>query len=91
VLVAAGTSVYAGGAFYSIGGSSRRGFAVFTSLGDAEGDGDIDLPDYAVFGECLAGPGISVGYGCEVLDLDQDTDIDLHDFRQFQLAFTGAP
>jgi hypothetical protein len=65
VLLAAGTSLYVGGRFYSIGGLPLRGFAVFTSLGDGEGDGDIDLSDYAIFGECLSGPGVSPGDACE--------------------------
>ncbi len=48
--------------------------------GDINGDGVIDLSDYARFHECMTGPGAPVGVSCESADLDRDTDADLHDY-----------
>lgn len=55
--------------------------------GDHNGDGIIDLADYAGFPVCMAGPGGGLGAGCEVFDFDGDTDVDLADFAGFQRAF----
>jgi len=57
--------------------------------GDLDGDGDTDLEDYAIFEECLTGPGGSVPYGCEWADLDGDVDIDSRDYGRFQSALPG--
>ncbi len=51
--------------------------------GDSDGDGDVDLGDYAAFAACLNGP------TCEVFDFDSDDDNDLQDFSAFQNGFTG--
>ncbi|HEY3243908.1 MAG TPA: hypothetical protein VGM03_11205, partial [Phycisphaerae bacterium] len=91
-IVAAGTNVHVGGAFDQIGGSPRRGLAAFTSLGDSDGDGDIDLTDYAQFAACLLGPGNpSTQAPCPQFDFDVDADVDLFDFGEFELLLTGAP
>jgi formylglycine-generating enzyme required for sulfatase activity len=58
--------------------------------GDHNGDGTIDLIDYAEFPACLAGPGEGLGTGCEVFDFDSDTDVDAFDFAAFQWLF-GTP
>lgn len=55
--------------------------------GDYNGDGIIDLADYAEFPACLAGPGGGLGTGCEVFDFDSDTDVDAFDFAGFQVVF----
>lgn len=58
--------------------------------GDADGDGDVDASDHAEFIACLSGPG--GGYaapGCENLDVDEDGDVDLVDFRLLQTVHTG--
>lgn len=64
--------------------------------GDYDGDVDVDATDYGlVFQQCLAGPGVSTPPGgCTAeqfgwADLDDDNDVDLDDFREFQLFFTG--
>ncbi|MFQ5413216.1 MAG: dockerin type I domain-containing protein [Phycisphaerae bacterium] len=60
-------------------------------LGDADGDGVIDLTDYAAFNACLAGPGIPLGPDCAVDDFDFDGDVDLADFQRFERALSDKP
>jgi len=47
--------------------------------GDLDGDGDVDLGDYAVFYDCLTGPGGNLAGECGEADLDGDGDVDLKD------------
>ncbi len=54
--------------------------------GDADGDGDTDIADFAVFSSCLSGSGAPV---CALMDFDDDLDIDLADFGDFQTGFGG--
>ncbi len=57
--------------------------------GDYDGDGDVDLDDFAEFPGCMAGPGGGLGSECGCLDLDGSGEIDLADFAAFQEAFTN--
>jgi hypothetical protein len=50
-------------------------------FGDMDGDGDVDLGDHPLWVACMQGPNISVGPECEAADADDDTDVDLRDFR----------
>jgi len=43
------------------------------------------------FEVCLAGPGGGLGAGCACFDLDSSGEIDLLDFAEFQVLFTGQP
>ncbi len=57
-------------------------------LGDADGNGRIDLLDYAALQRCHTGPegpipGPSTLLHCRCLDLDNDDDIDLIDYAIF--------
>jgi hypothetical protein len=61
-----------------------------TPFGDSDGDGDIDLVDFAQFQLCFSGPGGGVSDSCRIFDFDTDNDVDLVDFAQFQVTFTGA-
>ena len=60
---------------------------------DYDKDGDIDTNDYAVFSDCVDGPGNTIApAGCTVADfadsdLDNDGDVDLHDAAIFQQLF----
>jgi len=56
--------------------------------GDADGDLDIDLADFAAFQTCRSSSG-SIACDCAWSDFDGDTDVDFVDFAGFQTAFTG--
>jgi hypothetical protein len=59
--------------------------------GDVDGDGDVDLADFAGLPGCMTGPEAgAMGTGCDVFDFDEDVDVDLEDFGQFQAVFTGS-
>ncbi|UCF32263.1 MAG: dockerin type I repeat-containing protein [Phycisphaerales bacterium] len=57
--------------------------------GDLNSDGVVDLADYSIFADCLAGPNTDVEPPCQQADLDADNDVDLVDFIEFTEAFTG--
>jgi len=52
--------------------------------GDLDGDQDVDLSDFAMFHDCMTGPGSSAGAGCESADLDGDGDADAADYGILQ-------
>ncbi len=65
---------------------------------DFDQDGDVDTADYAVFADCMAGPGsaptptiddVDAAECLDHFDANADNDIDLADFNEFQMAFTG--
>jgi len=57
--------------------------------GDYNGDGNVNLDDYAYWDDCMTGPGAeSVTSECEVFDFDEDVDVDLEDFAAFELAMS---
>ncbi|MCK4659437.1 MAG: hypothetical protein KAV82_07935 [Phycisphaerae bacterium] len=67
--------------------------------GDFDGDGDVDLDDYAVFVDCMPGPDTPptptipevTGQMClDAFDFDKDEDVDLNDFGAFQGHFSGT-
>jgi len=57
-------------------------------LGDVDGDGQPhDAMDYVGLVGCVTGP-VAVGWapGCEMMDYDGDSDVDLRDYAAFQAA-----
>lgn len=67
---------------------------------DLEGDGDVDMDDFAIFELCRTAPGIGPPgkycnpqvedcERCPWADLDNDTDVDQDDFAIFQRCYTG--
>ena len=67
-------------------------------IGDADGDGDVDLDDAAYFVACLGGPDVAPPHvtpfftseDClNAFDSEGDGDADLADFGPFQIVFTG--
>ena len=64
-------------------------------LGDATGNTVVDLEDFGVFPTCMTSPVGPINPAvfaapCGCFDMDIDGDVDLRDFRSFQLAFDGA-
>jgi hypothetical protein len=57
---------------------------------DLDGDGDVDLEDFARFQRCLSGPGNQFASGCANADLDGDGDVDQTDFEIFANCLRGA-
>jgi hypothetical protein len=58
--------------------------------GDFNGDGDVDLYDFAEFLDCVTGPGQpQPDHHCDTFDMDRDSDIDKADLAVFFLLFTG--
>ena len=58
-----------------------------TSPADLDGDCQVDLDDYALWRNCLAGPGETPSCGGIDADLDDDGDVDLADYAFFQQHF----
>jgi hypothetical protein len=52
-------------------------------LGDADGDGDLDLDDFAWTVDCLSGPARLAAPGCQNSDFDLNNRIDLRDLAAF--------
>ena len=62
---------------------------------DVDGDGDVDLNDFATFSVCFYGASVTVPPpGCTpgdfaASDFDEDGDVDLSDLATFAVEFTG--
>jgi len=94
ILAVAGRFKDGGGLFYA----EEHFYLQVTDVaapGDLDEDGDVDLTDFASFGSCLSGPGVTEPPGgCapatfQDADIDNDDDVDLEDFSYFAEAFTG--
>jgi thiosulfate dehydrogenase len=59
---------------------------IFAVPGDLDGDGDVDLADFAEVQTCF---GDGTGGGCEYADLDGDSDVALIDVGAWVAAATG--
>jgi hypothetical protein len=58
--------------------------------GDYDGDGDVDLDDFAEIEQCFTGAGGGLYPGCGVFDFDSDDDVDCDDWESFEAAWTGG-
>jgi hypothetical protein len=64
-----------------------------TLPGDLDQDGDVDLADFALVGQCFGGANLPPAGTCPPgvdADLDNDGDVDLSDFATFAQNFTGS-
>ncbi|MCP4251746.1 MAG: hypothetical protein GY778_32340 [bacterium] len=66
--------------------------------GDVDNDGDVDLDDYTICADCLAGPGnppspslpgVTAQDCLDAFDYEPDGDVDLANFAYLAAAFTG--
>ena len=58
--------------------------------GDLDGDGVVDIDDFVILSDCLIGPAGGIPAGCDGSDLNQDGNVDLLDFAEFQRLFEGS-
>lgn len=65
---------------------SEEGLCQFVVSDD---DGDVDLMDYQIMSACLESQGGALWSGCELYDEDLSGQVDLADFAEFQVFFTG--
>jgi hypothetical protein len=73
--------------------TATRSWLIAVQGADFDGDGDVDLADFATFGQCFGGPNLPPAPGCPAgvdADLDGDGDVDLADFAAFSQLYTGA-
>ena len=60
-----------------------------SALGDADGDGTVDLTDFVVFAECFNAATFEPG--CEMMDFNGDSTVDLLDYNGFAGVFDEVP
>ncbi len=72
-------------------------FNIGDMLADFDRDWDVDLSDYTVLADCLAGPNatpnpvlpnVTIQDCLDVFDAEPDGDMDMNDFAELQTAFT---
>lgn len=56
---------------------------------DFDGDGDVDITDFAMLQRCLSGDASPYSGGCDSADLDGDLDVDATDFAAFLPCMNG--
>jgi predicted outer membrane repeat protein len=72
-----------------LGGRVDMGAYEF-GIGDYDGDRDVDTQDFVGGAACLTGPDNGpYGAGCEALDFEYDSDVDLADLAAFQVLLGG--
>jgi probable HAF family extracellular repeat protein len=66
---------------------ATRAFLMTPIFADFNENGLTELSDFVELNACLTGPGDARTASCSKADLDRDGDVDLIDFRVFQLWF----
>ncbi len=88
-------ALFVGGVFTQAGGQAANRIAEWGACtaipdpGDCDTNGSIDLNDHAAVVDCMTGPGGGVPANCDCADLDEDNDVDLEDWSDFQLLIPG--
>jgi hypothetical protein len=83
-------SLNAGRIYISDGVAGLRMYGTCTHEGDHNGDGTVDLNDYAAWPGCLTGPDMGpYPEGCGTFDFDLDDDLDAADFSNLQRVFSS--
>ncbi len=72
-----------GGAF------EQRNFEECHAHGDMDCDNDTDLLDFEIVPGCMLGPAVGISPGCDVVNLADNSHIDLRDVRVLQNLFSG--
>jgi hypothetical protein len=67
-----------------------RAITCESRMGDANGDGAIDLQDWAAAAACLMGPAVAIASECWAIDLFGDGRGDLRDAAEFQNLLPAA-
>ncbi len=60
------------------------------AVGDLDQSSHVNLADWDLFVDCLAGPGAAPPPGCDCADADTDGDVDLGDAAAFQIRLMGV-
>jgi hypothetical protein len=81
-------------AFFALSPADQNKVVAFLdSLGrrefDADGNGAVDIYDFADFQFCFGNTGVTPDMACAVHDIDQDGDVDLDDFHWFETQYAG--
>ncbi len=89
-LFAAGNAVNNAAVFF--GDHFYQGYApmIHAIPGDADGDTDLDLADFAMLQRCFNDTDPATGERCEFVDFDQNGDVSLDDYYEFWFAMTGS-
>lgn len=62
-----------------------------SSVGDFNGDGDVDLEDFGRFQACMSGSNVpQTDPACEQAKIDDDNDVDVYDYDIFKDCISGA-
>lgn len=67
-------------------------YGISAKIGDFDADRAVDLRDMAVFQRCYAGESGTIPVAsCSLCDLDDDQDVELHDFTLFWVTTHNSP
>ena len=71
------------------GGTTCEHLCRIPGLGDRDGDGDVDDNDYRGWFDCIGWQSVPLFDECDLADLARDGSVDLLDFAELQVGFSG--